>query len=165
VFQAGVRVADRRPLGDYVAEAIETELRSEGLPADTVSQLDRNDVRVAKTASRRTLGFMKEIAFELEWHITYGGGLDATDNQRAQHARRSRSCIAREHEDPVERGCGTASPVPSPLRAGVVLLSDAARLALFLGDRWPVGASDNPFEVVFVPGHNEKAAWFERAAS
>jgi hypothetical protein len=69
VFRAGVRVADLRPLGDYVVEAIETALRSEGLPADTFSQLDHDDVRVAKTASRHTLGFMKEMAFELEWHI------------------------------------------------------------------------------------------------
>ena len=41
VFRADVRVADLRPLGDYVVDAIETELRSEGLPADMFSQLDR----------------------------------------------------------------------------------------------------------------------------
>jgi len=32
VFRAGVRVANLRPLGDYVVEAIETELRAERLP-------------------------------------------------------------------------------------------------------------------------------------
>jgi hypothetical protein len=66
VFRAGVRVADLRPLGDYVVQAIETELESEGLPAETFSQLDCNDVRVAKTASRRTLAFIREMASELE---------------------------------------------------------------------------------------------------
>ena len=40
VFRAGIRVADVRPLGDYVVEAIETELRAEQLPAGTFAQLD-----------------------------------------------------------------------------------------------------------------------------
>src|SRR5215211_6827752 len=75
VFRAGLRVADLRPLGDYVVEAIETELGSERLPADTFSRLDRNDVRIAKTASRSTLGYMKEMTFELEWHIAHDGKL------------------------------------------------------------------------------------------
>src|SRR6266702_3838619 len=34
VFRVGVHVADLRPLGNYLVEAIEAELRAEGLPAD-----------------------------------------------------------------------------------------------------------------------------------
>jgi hypothetical protein len=103
VFRAGVRVADLRPLGDYVVEAIETALRSEGLPADTFSQLDRDDVRVAKTASRHTLGFMKEMAFELEWHIAHDGGLDATDINELNHAlRRTLRSHGSDYAQPIE---------------------------------------------------------------
>src|SRR6266536_6724595 len=45
VFRAGVRVADLRPLGNYLADAIETELRAEGLPTDTFSPLEPENVR------------------------------------------------------------------------------------------------------------------------
>ena len=77
VFRAGVRVANLRPLGDYIVEVIETELRAERLPADTFAQLGPDHVRLAKTASRSTLGYMKEMTFELEWNIANDGGLDS----------------------------------------------------------------------------------------
>src|SRR5438132_9095505 len=57
VFRAGVRVANLRPLGDYIIEAIETEPRAERLPADTFAQLRPDHVRIAKTANRSTLGY------------------------------------------------------------------------------------------------------------
>jgi Domain of unknown function (DUF6933) len=103
VFRASVHVADLSPLGDYVVEAIETELRSEGLPAETFSQLDRRDIRVAKTASRSTLGFMKEMAFELEWHIAHDGGLDRTDINELNHAlRRTLRSHGSDYAQPIE---------------------------------------------------------------
>lgn len=86
VFRAGVRVADLRPLGDYLIDAIKTELGAEGFPADTLSDFDRKDVRIAKTASRSTLGFMNEMAFELEWHIANDGGLHRADINELNHA-------------------------------------------------------------------------------
>jgi hypothetical protein len=88
LFRAGVRVAELRPLGAYLIAAIETDLRAEGLPADTFSELDRNDVRIAKTASRSILGFMNEMASELEWHIAHDGGLHRTDIDDLNHALR-----------------------------------------------------------------------------
>src|SRR6266568_4248253 len=75
VFRAGVRSADLRPIGNYLAEAIESELVAEGLPTDTFSELQPDSVRLAKTASRSTLGFMNEMAFELRYHIADTGGL------------------------------------------------------------------------------------------
>src|SRR6266540_2720826 len=74
-FRGGIHVADLRLPGDYFADAIEAELRAEGLPANTFSQLERHDLRPTKTASRSTLGFMTEMAFELGWIITDKGGL------------------------------------------------------------------------------------------
>jgi hypothetical protein len=88
VFRAGVQVADLRPLGHYLVDAIEAELRAEGLPADTFSELDRDDVRLAKTANRSTLGFMTEMAFELGWIITDKGGLRRADINHLNQALR-----------------------------------------------------------------------------
>jgi hypothetical protein len=79
VFRAGVRVADLRPLGDYLVQAIQIELRAENLPTDTFSELQSGSVRLAKTASRSTVGFMTEMAFELTWIITGTGGLRRCD--------------------------------------------------------------------------------------
>jgi hypothetical protein len=88
VFRVGAHVADLRPLGDYLVDAIEAELRAEGLPADTFSELDRDDVRLAKTANRSTLGFMTEMAFELGWIITDKGGLRRADINHLNYALR-----------------------------------------------------------------------------
>ena len=86
VFRTGVRIADLRPLGNYLVGAIETELHAERLPSDTFSGLQPEGVRLAKTASRSTLGFMTEMAFELGWIIADTGGLHRCDinvlNQR-----------------------------------------------------------------------------------
>jgi hypothetical protein len=67
VFRAGVRAADLRPLGPYVVRAVEAELRSERLPPATFDQLDPDAVRLAKTASRSTLGFMNGMAVHLRY--------------------------------------------------------------------------------------------------
>src|SRR6266508_6720334 len=79
VFRAGGRSSDLRPLGNYLVDAIETELRAESLPTDTFSELEPESVRLAKTASRRTLGFMNEMAFELRYFIADAGGLGRCD--------------------------------------------------------------------------------------
>jgi hypothetical protein len=103
VFRTGIRVADLRLLGDYVVKAIETELRAERLPAATFAQLDPSDVRIAKTASRSTLGYMKEMAFELEWSIASDGGLDRVDIDELNHAlRRQLRSHGRDYARPIE---------------------------------------------------------------
>src|SRR5436309_12704185 len=58
VFRAAVRAADLRPIGNYLVAAVETELRAENLPTGMFSDLEAEGVRLAKTASRSTLGFM-----------------------------------------------------------------------------------------------------------
>ena len=88
VFRVGVRVADLRPLGNYLVDAIEAELHAEGLPTHTFSELELDSVQLAKTASRSTLGFMTEMAFELEWIITAKGGLRRSDINALNHALR-----------------------------------------------------------------------------
>jgi hypothetical protein len=85
VFRAGVHVADLRPLGTYLVEAIQTELRAEDLPADTFSELEPDSIRLATTASRSTLGFMTEMALELGWIITDRGRLRRSDTNALNH--------------------------------------------------------------------------------
>jgi hypothetical protein len=88
VFRTGVRMADLRPLGDYLIDAITSELQTEGLPADALSNLDRHNVQIAKTASRRTLGYMNEMAAELEWHIARDRGIARANITGLNHALR-----------------------------------------------------------------------------
>jgi Domain of unknown function (DUF6933) len=99
VFRAGIRVADLRPLVDYVVEAIETELRAERLPAAAFAKLDPADVRIAKTASRSTLGYMKKMAFELEWSVASDGGLRCVDSDELNYALRRHG---RDYARPIE---------------------------------------------------------------
>jgi hypothetical protein len=73
VFLARVRIADLRPLGPYVVKAIEAELRSESLPPNILGELDPDAVRLAKTASRSTLGFMNEMAAHLRYQVAEAG--------------------------------------------------------------------------------------------
>ncbi len=87
VFRVGVHVADLRPLGNYLVEAIDAELRAEGLPTDTFSALEPDSVQLAKTASRSTLGFMTEMAFELGWIIADKRGLRRSDPIELVHQR------------------------------------------------------------------------------
>jgi hypothetical protein len=92
VFRAGVRSADLRPLGNYLVAAIEIELRAESLPTDTFSELE--SVRLAKTASRSTLGFMNEMAFELRHLIADTGGLGRCDIDVLNQSSVARSATA-----------------------------------------------------------------------
>ncbi|MBA2558288.1 MAG: hypothetical protein H0V07_00055 [Propionibacteriales bacterium] len=83
---AGAHKADLRSIGRYAVRAIETELRSEGLPSDILGPLDPDRVVLAKTASRSVLGFMNDIALHLRYQISAAGGLGHSDistlNQR-----------------------------------------------------------------------------------
>jgi len=88
VVRADLRAGDLRPLGPYVVQAIEEELRAEGLPLDVLGLLDVEDVHVAKTASRAILGHMNDMAFHIQYQIDYDGGLDACDTRVLNHRQR-----------------------------------------------------------------------------
>lgn len=82
---ARVRKPDLRPIGPFVVNALKLELRSEGLPPDTLGRLDPDAVQLAKTASRSILGFMNEMAFHLRYEITAAGGLGKHDVSALNH--------------------------------------------------------------------------------
>ena len=93
---------DLRPLGSYLVDAIQTELRAEGLPEDTFSGLDPDGIQLAKTASRRTLGFMTEMAFELDWIITDKRGLRRSHINELNHALRRMPWNRGDYVRPIE---------------------------------------------------------------
>jgi hypothetical protein len=82
VLVADVRKADLLPLGSLVIRLIQRELRAEGLPLDAFGDLDLNSVELAKTASRKVLGYMNEIARSWEFSIAESGGVDRCDVER-----------------------------------------------------------------------------------
>jgi hypothetical protein len=102
VFRADVRSADLRPIGNYLVAAIDIELRAESLPTDTFSELEPESVRFAKTASRSTLGFMNEMAFELRYFIADAGGLRRSDIDVLNHGLRRTLRNRGEYVRPIE---------------------------------------------------------------
>jgi hypothetical protein len=79
VFVAGVRKAAITPIGPYVVSLAEENLSSEGLAPDALGRLDREDVLLAKTASRSILGVMNDTAVHARYRIAAMRGIDRTD--------------------------------------------------------------------------------------
>jgi len=102
IFRADVRSADLRPIGNYLVAAIESELRAENLPVDTFPKLQPESVWLAKTASRSTLGFMNEMAFELRYLIADAGGLGRCDIDVLNHGLRRTLRNRGEYVRPIE---------------------------------------------------------------
>jgi len=62
VFMPNVTAAGLRPIGPPVVSAIQAALQAEHLPVDTLGDLDPQQVAVAKTADRRILGTINDLA-------------------------------------------------------------------------------------------------------
>jgi hypothetical protein len=84
VFMPNVTAAglpDRPP----VVSAIQAALHAEHLPIDTLGELDPRQVTVAKTADRRILGTINDLAFTTEHVIATTGGLAHCDINALHH--------------------------------------------------------------------------------
>lgn len=79
VFVPDVRKRDLDPLASFLIDAITLALDAEQLPRDALGRLDPTDVQVAKTASRRVLGWMNEIAVHLDYMLYERGGVMDVD--------------------------------------------------------------------------------------
>lgn len=86
VFMPNVTAAGLRPIGPPVVSAIQTALRAEDLPVDTLGELDPQQVTVAKTADRRVLGTMNDLAVTAGHVIATAGGLACCDINALNHA-------------------------------------------------------------------------------
>ncbi|MDQ3630504.1 MAG: hypothetical protein M3417_04340 [Actinomycetota bacterium] len=79
VFAADVRKRDLRSPGPFVVAQIRASLADERLPAGALGELDADDVRLAKMASRSVLGFMNDSALACRDSVEHAGGLAHTD--------------------------------------------------------------------------------------
>jgi hypothetical protein len=85
VFMPNVTAAGLRPIGPPVVSAIQAALQAEHLPIDTLGELDPQQVAVAKTADRRILGTLNDLAFTTEHVIATTGGLARCDINALHH--------------------------------------------------------------------------------
>ena len=85
VFMPNVTAAGLRPIGPPVVSAIQAALHAEHLPVDTLGGLDPRQVAVAKTADRRVLGTINDLAFTIEHVIVAAGGLARCDIDVLHH--------------------------------------------------------------------------------
>ena len=79
VFVPDVRKADLDPFGRFLADVVVVALDAEGLPRDVLGSLDTGGVTVARTASRRVLGVMNDIAMHIEYALYACGGVMDVD--------------------------------------------------------------------------------------
>jgi hypothetical protein len=85
VFMPNVTAAGLRPIGPPAVSAIQAALHAEGLPVDTLGDLDPGQVAVAKTADRRILGTINDLALTTEHVIASTGGLARCDINALHH--------------------------------------------------------------------------------
>lgn len=85
VFAADVRKPDLRPPGPFVVDLVHAALGQEQLPADALGTLDPDALRLARTASRRILGFMNDTALTSRRIIDQAGGLSHVDLDGLNH--------------------------------------------------------------------------------
>ena len=79
VFVPDVRKPDLARFGPWVEGQVISALDDEHQPRDVLGPIDGREVRIAATASRRVLGLMNDIAFNVEYFIRLRGGLAAID--------------------------------------------------------------------------------------
>jgi hypothetical protein len=79
VFVPDVRAPELRATKHLVSQLITEALGAEDLPVDTFDDLSREELVVAKTADRRVLGCMNDLAFLCEETAARTGGLRHLD--------------------------------------------------------------------------------------
>lgn len=103
VFVADVRAAELRPFEERVVGWVEGALLEEGLPPDLLGRLDAREVVLAKTASRRVLGVMNEMAFTCAWRADQVGGFANLDVDELNHwLRRRLHSAGGDYREPLE---------------------------------------------------------------
>ncbi|HEX9377149.1 MAG TPA: hypothetical protein VGB19_13030 [Actinomycetota bacterium] len=78
-FIPDVRKSEVDPIGPFVAVVIREHLRSEGLSEDLFGPLE--EVRLARTASHRMLGFMNDMALHCQHAVDVAEGLRRLDTE------------------------------------------------------------------------------------
>ena len=87
VFVPDVRKSDVTPFPAWVARTVAANLQRAGLPAHVLGPVDA-DTSVGKTASRRVLGFMNDMAVHIDYAVAAAGGLHGCDEELLNRALR-----------------------------------------------------------------------------
>lgn len=102
VFEPDVRVAQIRSTHEFVSALLERELQEESLPAHTFGDTAIESLVVAKTADRRVLGCMNDMAFLAEVTVEESGGLASLENRALNRRLRRNINSARNYERPID---------------------------------------------------------------
>ena len=85
VLALDVRVPALRDTGSFIVPLIAAALADEALAPDALGPLDPANIQIAKTASRRVLGFMNDTAFMIQIAIDNAGGIEHADASDLNH--------------------------------------------------------------------------------
>ena len=102
IFEPNVNAPELRATDHLVTRLIGRELLSEGLPLDAFSDLEPENVVLARTADRSVLGCMNDMAFLCEIAIAESGGLRYTDLAALNQSLRRNINSARGYRPPIE---------------------------------------------------------------
>jgi len=79
IVAAGVSLAQLRDLPGWLAGQVAEALADEGLPATQLGSLDTQHALLVRTASKKILGQLNQLALEVEWAVQDNGGWDALE--------------------------------------------------------------------------------------
>jgi len=102
IFEPGLRVGDLRSTRDFVTALVGRDLREEGCPAGTFGDLRREAFVIAKTADRRVLGCMNDMAFVCELAVGESGGLAGLDDRALNRWLRRNINSVRDYQRPID---------------------------------------------------------------
>ena len=107
-----VRAPALRDTGSFVVPLIADALEDEALGLAALGPLDPATVQIAKTASRRVLGFMNDTAFAVRLAAEIGGGIEHVNVKDLNHElRRHLHHYASGYAQPIELALQHASAV------------------------------------------------------
>jgi hypothetical protein len=84
-FVTDIRKPDLVPFGVWASTTAAAGLVEEGLDPNLLGQLDPSSVATARTASRRILGFMNDMALHIQHAVYDDGGLRRLDVAAVNH--------------------------------------------------------------------------------
>lgn len=102
IFEPDVRAADLRATHPLLTRLIGRELRRENLPLATFPLGDPDELVLARTADRKVLGCMNDMAFQCEIAIGDSGGLTRTDLATLNHSLHRNINSTRSYQRPID---------------------------------------------------------------
>lgn len=79
IVAVGLSLAQLRDLPGWLAAQVSHALEDEGLPTTQLGSLDTQHALLVRTASKRILGHLNQLAMEVEWAVQEHGGWDEVD--------------------------------------------------------------------------------------